>query len=261
MSEFMKKNFYQVFGFVLLLGISGCMQSSSLLDHSFDGKNVAVVSDIPDAPFANFDMTIFDSVGEDVPLGNRGPDGRELPPSLEFQKTKEDGASQVPATPVHKLIDSVLVSFDMSSHIVNGAYDRSASLMRFEQLADVESADYLFEVIVEDYGIGSDAWQSTAFFEVIGHVKIIENKTGKRVWEGAVRDVVPLSKALLSVGIPGKEMETPAALSRVPVSMMQDVLAGLARYASIQLTAPLREAYQKSQDRESATMESQYTAN
>ena len=257
----MKKIYHPICGLFLILFLGGCLQSASLLDHPLDGKNVAVVSDIPDAPFADFDMTIFDRVGHDVPIANRSPEGRSLPPSLVIgnQPINEE-APGPPISPVHRMIDSVLVNFDMAAGIVKGTHQRGASLLRYEETDTVEDADYVLEVKVDDYGIGSDAWQSTAYFEVMGKVKLIDNASGKQVWEEEVMDIVPLSKALLSVGIPGKEMETPAALAKVSYDEMQDVLAGLARYASIQLTAPLRDAYNKNKDRESATFESNYTA-
>ena len=52
---------------------------------------------------------------------------------------------------------------------------------------------------------------------------LVDNKTGKQIWEGEVMDITPLSKALLSVGIPSKDKETPAQLSQMSFAMMQDV--------------------------------------
>lgn len=68
-------------------------------------------------------------------------------------------------------------------------------------------------------------------------------------------EIAPLTRALLTVGMPADKMETPAALSNIRVEEMAEVLNGLAAYASIQLTAPFREAYYRNHERESARFE------
>ncbi|MFK7847846.1 MAG: hypothetical protein AB8G77_21325 [Rhodothermales bacterium] len=249
----------KIFVGVLFLGLSGCVQSGNLAEHSLEGKTVAVVSEIPNAPFADFDMTIFDRVGQDVPIMDGEPKSRQLP-HVAINTSDDDGNAPRPVSKVHVLIDSVLVDFDMSEVIVKAAHNRTASFMRFEAIEMEEQADYILKVIVDDYGIGSDAWNSTAYFEVMGRLKLIENKTDKTVWEGEVVEIAPLTKALLSVGIPAADMETPAGLAKIPIEEMQEVLAGLANYASIQLVAPLREAYFNTRVRESARIESKSTA-
>lgn len=260
----MRKQDRQIWGVkalagLLLLGLSSCVQSGNLAQHALEGKTVAVVSEIPSAPFADFDMTIFDRVGQDVPIMNGEPKSRQIPHVAINTADDEEGAPR-PVSKVHKLIDSVLVDLDMSTLIVDATHSRTASFMRFEAIQEEAEADYILEVIVDDYGIGSDAWNSTAYFEVMGRVKLIDNKTGKKVWEGEVVEIAPLTKALLSVGIPASDMETPAALAKIPFEEMNEVLAGLANYASIQLAAPLREAYFSTRVRESAKIERNSTA-
>lgn len=240
---------------LLLLLCSSCVQSNKLAQHPLDGKRVAVVSEIPLAPFADFDMTIFDRVGQDVPIANMGePKSREIPPLVVHKSDYE--APQGPATEVHALIDSVLINFDMSMHMIDATHNRSASMMRFDPVADNEGADYQLEVKVEDYGIGADAWDGTAYFEVMGKVKLVEVASGATVWEGEVMEITPVSGALLQVGRPLDGLNTPAEMAQLSFLEMQSVLEGLAAYASIQLTAPFQEAYFKSYNRESARIDS-----
>ena len=42
---------------LLLLLCSSCAQSHNLAQHPLDGKRIAIVSDTPAAPFADFNMT------------------------------------------------------------------------------------------------------------------------------------------------------------------------------------------------------------
>lgn len=240
---------------LLLLLCSGCAQSNKLAQHPLDGKRIDVVSEIPDAPFADFDMTIFDRVGQDVPLANVETGSREIPP-LVVHKDDVGAAPKGPATEVHAMIDSVLVTFDMSTHMIDATHNRSASMMRFDPVKTEEEADYHLEVSVADYGIGADAWDGTAYFEVMGALKLVEAGSGATVWQGEVMEITPVSSALLQVGRPIRDLNTPADLSRLSFLEMESVLKGLAAYASIQLTAPFQEAYFKTYNRESTRMNS-----
>ena len=142
----MYKNYYVAALVMLVMVMSSCSQSSGLMNHSLDGKDVAVVAEVPDAPFADFDMTIFDRVGQDVPLANQPPESRRLPPSLVIgEVNKDEDDTPKPVTSVHRLIDSVLVDFDMSSQIVDATHQRGASLMHYEQSDDEAAADYLLK--------------------------------------------------------------------------------------------------------------------
>lgn len=261
----MKNHLGRIYATLMLLALAGCVHSSNLANQVFDGKNITLVYEAPEAPFADFDMTIFDKVGQDLPIMNRDPNGRRSIPSLVVntiqtgeRAPKRDGESQV-----HYLMDSVLVDYDMSDEIVGATLQRSATVMGLTVLEapqEGESSDYILEVVVDDYGIGADAWQSTAYFEVMGQVRLINGESGKKIWEGEVMDVVPLSKALLTVGIPAEGKETPAALSEISFDQMKDVLEALASYASIQLTAPLKDAYLRHRSRENTQFESRFVA-
>lgn len=229
---------------------SGCYTTANLSEHPLEGKSVALVSEIPDAPFADFDMTIFDRVGQDVPLAERsGPPSD--PSAIVIRKSRDQGAP-APRTKVHALIDSVLVDFDMAGQMMQATGWHGAALMHFDTTGDLEKADYLLEVTVDDYGIGADAWHGTAYFEVMGRLKLIDNSSGRKLWEEEVMDIVPLTRALIAVGIPAEGMETPAALSRLSYAAMREVLTGLTGYAATRLVAPFQEAYFRSQPREEA---------
>lgn len=178
--RYMKDIYRQMAGCFLLIVLGGCIQSSNLAQHPLEGKTVAIVSEIPGAPFADFDMTIFDRVGQEVPVFDRERPSSDIPPVV-MENVELRERANGPTSSVHVLIDSVLVDFDMSARIISATHQHSASLIRFEAIEEKERADYILEVVVEDYGIGADAWQSTAYFEVMGSIKLIDNKSGKKV--------------------------------------------------------------------------------
>ncbi len=245
---------------LLLLLCSSCAQSHNLAQHSLENKRVAVAADMPTAPFADFDMTIFDRVGQDLPIATREERGSPEIPPLVVHKSDVSVNPPKPASEVHVLIDSVLIDFDMSAGIVDATHLRSASLMRFEPVEEAEAADYRLELTIEDYGIGADAWDGVAYFEVMGRLKLVEVSSDAKIWEGEVLEIVPVSGALLQVGRPLQGVSTPADLAQLSYLEMESVLKGLAAYAAIQLTAPFQEAYFKHYDRESARFDNRSVA-
>lgn len=242
-------------GCILAAGImlTGCVTTSDLSKHPLDGKTVAVVSEIPESPFADFNMTIFDRVGQEAPMSpanGRPSSGLE---NIVLERTKNENAPH-PRTRTHVLMDSVLVDFAMSDQLVEATKQRTASAMRFEVVDDEAAADYRLEIVVDDYGIGADALHSTAYFEVAGRLRLIDNATHRKVWEGEIMEIAPLTKALMSVGIPAQNLETPASLANISYEKMREVLIGLVGYAAVQLNAPFQEAYYRTLDRDEARL-------
>ncbi len=248
-------NHWRIPGFVLVAGVilGGCVSTADLAKHPLDGKSVVVVSEIPEAPFADFNMTIFDRVGQEAPMAPpNGPPPTGLG-DIVLERTQDEEAPH-PRTRTHALMDSVLADFVMSEQVIEATKQRMASAMRFNVVDDGEEADYRLEIKVDDYGIGADAWHSTVYFEVTGRLKLIDNVTNRKVWEGEVMDIAPLTRALISVGIPANDLETPAALGDISYGKMREVLIGLVGYAAVQLNAPFQEAYYRTLDREEARL-------
>ncbi len=241
-------NRWRSLGMMLAAGfvLGGCMTTSDLSKHPLDGKTVFVVSEIPDAPFADFNMTIIDRVGQEGPM---------TPPALGdvILQGKKDDAPH-PRRRTHVLMDSVLADFDMSDQIILATTQRIESAMRFQAIDEEEVADYRLELLVDDYGIGADSYEGTAYFEVAGRLKLIDNATNRKVWEGEVMDISPLTRALISVGLPGDKMDTPAELANVSYESMREVLIALVGYAAVQFNAPFQEAYYRSLAREEARL-------
>ena len=240
----------------LLAILSSCTGSYKLANHNLDGKTVFIASNIPEAPFADFDMTIYDKVGNEVPVFQRKPESTasSLPPYLVQGPVVDEVLADEKKTETHTLIDSVLSNRSMSDQLRLFTEALTTRQFRFEPVETEEQARYKLYLDIHDYGIGADSWTTTVFFEISATITLIDQRTKKRIWQEEVHDLVTVSKAILQAGMPQEETQSPASLAQKSYEEMDDLLTALAKYGADQLTHPLREAYRQSSVREKAEL-------
>ena len=246
---------------LLLLAVSvsilltSCTGSHQLSKHELEGKKVFITTNIPDAPFADFNMTIYDKVGNEIPVFQRNPEppASGLPPLVvETPGSKVEEILEEDRTETHVLIDSVLAQRSMSDQLLQFAEQLSNQQFRFERVEQESEADYTLNLEIHDYGIGADSWTTTAFFEISATVTLTDQNAQRQIWQEEVHDMATVSKAILHAGMPQDDTQSPALLARKTYTEMDDLLTALAKYGADQLTLPLREAYRHSVVREKA---------
>ena len=221
---------------------AGCISTIPLSQHPLDDRSVALLAEIPDAPFVDFDMTIFDRVGNEPPTAL---DQRRS--SLEGMVLGEIGKADHyvgPRNSARTMIDSVLYEWSMADQIVDFVREKGAQSLRY-RLTEESEADYILALTIDDYGIGSDKMDSPLYFEIMGRLQMRDALSGKRIWEGEVYDLVPVARALSSVGLPDEDASTPLKLEEKSYEEMQVILRSLAGFAAGSIIGPLREAYRQ----------------
>lgn len=240
-------------GLIAMVSSAGCSQTAGLSEHPLEGRRVALVTQLPDAPFADFDMTILDRVGAErpVPIHNKKDNQTDAVLDAVFDK-KEVRARQ---TPAHVLLDSVLADQPMNAAIMKLTEMHGAQALRFDPVISTDEADYIFKIEIEDYGIGSDGWNAPLYYEIMAGLSLVNKQTGQVLWKDQLLSLEPVVKALLDAGIPPNHTASPAALSKTNYYEMAAIVKGLANYTAQQLIAPLQEAFARSVKREQAHLE------
>ena len=238
--------------FPLFLLLTGCTGAHQLSKHDLENQTVFITTNIPEVPFADFDMTIYDKVGHEIPVFQRNPEptASGLPPLVVQAQNPDEPIEEHEKTEAHVLIDSVLASRNMSDQLIAFAKALSAQHFKFEPVEAEQDADYTLDLEVHDYGIGADSWTTTVFFEISATVTLIDQRTQKRIWQEEVHDLATVSKALLQAGFPQENTQSASRLATKSYHEMDELLIALAKYGADQLTLPLREAYRHSVVRE-----------
>ena len=235
--------------------IAGCAGIHSLSHHPLEGKTVAIHASLPDAPFADFSMTIFDKVGNEIPAFQRNQPPPDPVPALVINTPNlDEEIVDGERTPTHVIIDSVLTDQNMSDQILAFTRTLGARQLQFIPVSDTEEADYTLDLEIHDYGIGADSWATTVFFELSATVTLIDNTSGRQIWQEEMQDFVTVTKALLQAGAPQEQTGTPAQLGQKSFDEMADLLTALALYSADQITLPLRDAYQQTVPRDKANL-------
>ena len=240
--------------FLGLLWIAGCSATNNLVKHPLDGQTVTIVADMHDAPFVDFDMTIFDRVGQDLPVFERQPSSPTGIPPVVIGTISHDEDTPEQQTPVHGLIDSVLAQRTMSDLLIQLVEAKGQQQLQFVPVASLDEADYVLNLKVHDYGIGADSWKTPVYFEISATLTLIHQESGKPLWQDEVQDLVTVPKALLKAGMPNEKTATPSELAKKSYGEMKEIIDGLARYSADQLTQPLRDAYRDTIEKETARL-------
>ena len=222
--------------------LGGCLQTNQLSIIDTEEALLFVDPDIPEVLFADFERTVFDDVERDVypVIGKeRGKDNAVG----SFEMRRVEG----PYTPLHTLIDSVLISYAMSAHVIETATQRVIRETGMDLTADAAQADYILYLDVIDYGLGADGWESPLFFEVHAELTLVSSRVQEILWTGEVLDIVKVPGALMQQNIPEKDLAAPARMSTLSYEQIKEVLFELGYYTGTQLVKGLIQAYHESQ--------------
>ena len=142
----------------------------------------------------------------------------------------------------------------MSDQILDFTRTIGTRQLQFIPVQSAEAADYTLNLEIHDYGIGADSWITTVYYEISATVTLIDNNTGRQIWQEEVQDIATVTKALMQAGTPQEQTGTPAQLATKSYDQIANILTGLAIHSANQLTLPLRTAYQQTLDRERANL-------
>jgi hypothetical protein len=217
---------------VFVLAAAGCGSSHHLKKYDFAGGSAAVIAAIPPAP------TVFSDLG----LGYLDLD-RPLEAFLRVgTAVVKEGEVQV----AQKRLDEALARVDVAERLAEQTLLRGARHLRYHPINDPDQADYLIDLRVADYGLVADSWESTVFFMIDAEVVLIDNATGRVIWDQRVREREPASRRLIGLGPTAGNVITAATLSKLSSEEMVEAFERLADYSADHLVASLRHDYFKS---------------
>lgn len=216
----------------LFLTLAACGSSHRLKKYDFSGGTAAVVAAIPPAP------TVFSDAG----LGYLDLDR----PLETFLRVGTAVVKEGEVRAAQKRLDEALARTDIAGRVAEQTLLRSARHLRYRPVDDPDRADYLLDLRVDDYGLVADSWESTVFFMIDAEVVLIDNATGRVIWDRRIREREPASRSLIGIGPTAGNVFTAATLSNLSVEEMAEAFERLADYSADHIVASLRHDYFKS---------------
>ncbi len=227
--------------FLLLasLLVTGCRSTNHLQQHDFDGTRMAVVAAIPPHPTVFSDLFFDARVNPDDPLGSVFRAGTAI-------------AKQGQVRAAQARMDSALMHVDIAERIAEDALLGGARYLGYRPENDLDRADYILDLRVENYGLVADSWDAVVHFEVDAELVLVDHHTRQVIWKKHLRSTEPLSAAPLGLGTTFGNVFTASALADLSVEEMVEALEHLSDYTADRFVAVLRHDFYESRSARAA---------
>lgn len=216
--------------------LSGCAPAywKGLQGTDFTDRSVAVVTTVAPPPlfFSDSDeeIDLDEEEGEDGPgwLGTVLKIGTDI-----YRGHQESG--------VAFRLDSASRQVDLPPRIADRVLAGGAEVLGARATDASGAADYHLEVRVDEWGIGTDDWESNPYFTVRATVLLLDGPTGIEVWRGEVEERDDISGTIFDQGTILGNVFTGRALGDLTTEEISRALEELADYTGDRLVVTLRQ--------------------
>lgn len=157
-------------------------------------------------------------------------------------------AKEIEADEAREKLQEAVNSVDVAGLMADRVLEVGARLLRARPVESVRDADFELEILIEDYGIEADSWDSQANFFVKSDVFLYDVLSGDLIWETGVEESDPINPGSWGGSEAMGNVITARALGSLSVEDMELALGSLAVYAADRMTERLREALQKARE-------------
>ena len=213
---------------VVLGGATGCSGANPLNTADFDARTIAVVANIPGAPY------FADELHPNLSWNSYGPERPVLFDPAVLTKDKRK--------PVRAQLDSALAYVDFTERIAGRVLIETASHLGCRPVADPGVADYVLRVDLNQYGFQASRRALTGFY-VEAELRLIDTRTGERIWKETMQETVRAAAVLADLMPRLGKISRVKDLARLSVEEMVLVLEATADFTATRLTAALRHDY------------------
>lgn len=218
---------------LLLVTATACASAGRLGEFDFRDRTIGVVTTAPPRPQV-FTSDFFGPGG-----GGWFKDllriGTEIAKEREAEEAREK---------LQQAVDRVDVAALMADRALAGG----ARLLRARPADSVRDADFELEILIEEYGIEANSWDSQANFFVKSEVFLYDVMSGDLIWKAGVEESDPINPGSWGASVAVGNILTAQALGSLSVEDMELALESLATYAADHMTEKLREGLQKARE-------------
>jgi hypothetical protein len=208
-----------------VLPLAACGPSHRLGDFTYTSRTLAVVSQVPRRP--------------EVLSGPLFPDLRG-DPVRDFLRIGSQVVREVEARAVRERLDSAASRIDVGYALEAGALERTARYLGAQPVERDGEEDYLLEIVVREYGIDAEAWESAAYFYIEADAFLLDAETGTEIWSADIDESDAIGPRIWGGGTV-RNAVTAASLADLSVDEIVVAFESLADYAATEITARLSE--------------------
>lgn len=220
---------------LLPLAATSACASNRLHEFTYADRTLAVVSEIPRRP---------EVLSGPLFLGRLTGD-----PVRDVLSVGTQVAREVEAHAVRERLDEAAERVDVGYVLEDRTLERAARFLGADPVERDGREDYLLELVVREYGIDAEAWESTAYFYIEAEAALLDAASGTEIWRAEIEEDEPIGPRIWGPGHGIRNVVTAATLADLSVDEIVTALESLADYAAGEITArlsdDLREARRK----------------
>ena len=239
MNKNMKKSIHLVIAVIVLISLFACSNAyKKLIPYTFNGKTVAAV--VTSTPWGNVTTNSYFSIGSS---GKSKPDD-VLNTLINIGTTV---INSIEAGKAQAKMDSAMKHVDVAGIIKSQTLQQGSNILHYNPINDTHTADFLFSLTINSYGIGANSWASSVNFNMDVTLKIYDNHTSALIWKVNVTESRPVSSSFFLTGTTAVgNVLTALQLSQLTADQMSTGFTHMAEYTANEIINKLQKDYAKS---------------
>ncbi|MBN2016684.1 MAG: hypothetical protein JW794_00895 [Candidatus Cloacimonetes bacterium] len=227
---------------VMIISLFACSNAyKKLIPYTFNDKTVAAV--ITSTPWGNVSTNSYFTISTGTSKKSSSED--ILSTVLNVATTV---INSVEASKAQAKMDSAMKHVDVSKIIKTQTLNQGSAILHFNPIDDTHTADFLFSITINSYGISANSWASSVNFNMDVTLKIYDNHTSELIWKTGVSESDPVSSAFFFGNTAAGNVLTALQLSQLSQDQMKAGFQHMAEYAANKLVEKLQKDYSKSRN-------------
>lgn len=206
---------------------AGCASGNLLHEYDYRDSTLGVVSEVPYRPDV-LSGSLFDLRSSGDPLRDAIRVGARV-------------VREVEAAGLQARLDSAAARIDVGYVLEDNTLERAARYLGSEPVSGGTGSDYLLELIVVDYGVFADSWDTTAEFFIEADAALLHADTGTEIWRAEVSARDPVGPSVWGGPQEVRDIITAGVLATLDVDELVRLMEGLADFSARVVTDRLRD--------------------
>ena len=242
MNKNVKNSVRLVIAVLVLFSLFACSTAyKKLIPYTFNDKTVAAT--VTSTPWGNVTTNSYFTISSD----SKKSSSENL-----FNTLVNIGSTVVNSIEAGKTqakLDSAMKDVNVSEIIKTQTLQQCSNILHFNPIKDTRTADFLFSITINSYGIGANSWASSVNFNMDVTLKIYDNHTSALIWKTDVSESRPVSSSFFLTGSTAVgNVLTAVQLSQLTPDQMKTGFTHMAEFTANEVVNKLQKDYSKSRD-------------
>ncbi len=238
-----RKSVLQLIAIIILLAsLFACSNAyKKLIPYTFRDKSIAAV--VSGTPWGNVQTNSYFTIS---PTSGKSDGDKLLNTIVNIGTTV---INSIEANKAQAKLDSAIKKVNVAEIIKTETLQQSSTLLHFNPIDDTKSADFLFSITINNYGISANSWASSVNFQMDVTLNIYDNATSALIWKTGVNESRPVSSSFFLTGSTAAgNVLTALQMSQLTADQMAAGFQNMAQYTAHELAIKLQKDYAKSRE-------------